>query len=41
MARLRPSRLTHRQRDLLWMLVAAVIAVVVVLVASGLRPPDR
>ena len=34
---LRPSRLTRRQRDMLWMVAAGAIAFVVALVAMGLR----
>jgi hypothetical protein len=35
---LRPSRLTHRQRDLLWLVAGGAIAFVIALVATGLRP---
>ena len=34
---LRPSRLTHGQRDLLWLVAAGVIAFVLALVATGVR----
>ena len=35
---LRPSRLTHRQRDLIWLVAAGVLAFVVAFLAIGRTP---